>query len=193
MADPEEASAGWRRVLGRMIGALILVGAVAAMVIAFWRWENRPETDAATLRANFVGIAPKVSGHITELPIRDNQHVQQGELLFVVDPRPYVIALERARSALALARKEVDALGNAVSTADAGVNRAAAQLSASAADVARRETDPIAADAEIARLEAQRVATEAALQRAGAELAHAEDHLKRMEPLLTEGFVTADK
>jgi multidrug efflux system membrane fusion protein len=180
-------------VVGRAVGALILVGAAAAIAVTVWQWEKRPETDDATVRANFVGIAPKVNGHIVDLPIRDNQQVQRGELLFVVDPRPYEIALERARAALALTRKEVDALGKAVSTADAGVTRAGAQLAASAADVARRETDPVATDAEIARLEAQRVASEAALRKAEAELTHAEDHLKRVEPLLPEGFVTTDR
>ena len=169
------------------------MGALIAIVITIWRWENFPETDDATVRANFIGVAPKVSGHIVELPIRDNQQVEQGQLLFLIDPRPYEIALERARAALALTRKEVDALGKAVSTADAGITRAGAQLNASAADVARRETEPVAADAEIARLEAQRVAAEASLRRATAELTHAEDHLKRVEPLLPEGFVTADR
>jgi membrane fusion protein, multidrug efflux system len=179
--------------MGRAVGAIILVGAIVAIVFTAWRWENRPETDAATVRANFVGIAPKVSGHITELPIRDNQQVTQGDLLFLVDPRPYEIAVERARAALALTRKEVDAFGNAVLTADSAVKRAAAQMAASVADVTRREADPVAADAEIARLEAQRVSSEAALRRASAELTHAEDHLKRVEPLLSEGFVTRDK
>ena len=193
MDDLEAAHPGWRRVLGRVVGALILVGAVVAAAFAAWRWENRPETDDATVRANFVGIAPKVNGYIVELPIRDNQQVKQGDVLFVIDPRPYEIALERARAALALTRKEVDALGQAVSTANAGVTRAGAQLAASAADVTRRETDPVAADAEIARLAAQRVASEAALRRAEAELTHAEDHLKRVEPLLPEGFVTKDR
>jgi multidrug efflux system membrane fusion protein len=37
------------------------------------------------------------------------------------------------------------------------------------------------------------VASEAALRRAEAELAHAADHLKRVEPLLSEGFATADR
>jgi len=160
---------------------------------AAWQWEYRPETDDATIRANFVGIAPKVSGYIVELPVHDNQQVKQGELLFLIDQRPYEIALERARANLALTRKEVDGLGKAISTAEAAVNQAGAQLAASAADVTRRETDPVAADAEIARLEAQRVASQAALRRAEAELKHAEDHLKRVEPLLPEGFVTADR
>ena len=196
MADPtfpEETPGAWRRVVGRVVGALILVGAIVAAAAAAWQWENRPETDDATIRANFVGIAPNVSGHIVELPIHDNQQVKQGELLFVIDQRPYEIALERARAALALTRKEVDGLGKGISTAEAAVTKAGAQLSASAADVIRREADPVAADAEIARLEAQRVASEAALRRAEAELKHTEDHLKRVEPLLPDGFVTADR
>src|SRR5947207_2353079 len=84
----------------------------------------------------------------------------------LVYPRPYEIALAKSRASLALTRKEVSGLRNGVSSADASVARAAAQLNASAADVVRREVDPVAADAEIARLQAQRVASDAALQRA---------------------------
>src|SRR2546426_12802957 len=182
-----------RRVAGRVLGALIVTGAVVAVVVTLWQWEIRPQTDDATVRANFVGIAPQVSGHIVELRVRDNQGVREGDLLFVVDPRPYEISVARAQAGLALTRKEVQSLRNGVVTADAAVSRASAQLSASAEDVARRETDPVVADAEIARLEAQRVASEAALARARAELRNAEDHLARLEPLLPEKFVTEDK
>ena len=184
---------GARRIAGRLLGGLIVTGAAVAVIFTLLQWETRPQTDDATVRANFVGIAPQVSGHIVDLRIRDNQQVNKDDLLFVVDPRPYEIALARARAGLALTRKEVEGLRNGVSTADAGVARAMAQLNASAADVARRETDPVAADAEIARLEAQRVASEAALHRANAEFRHAEDHLARLEPLLPEKFVTEDK
>src|SRR2546425_199654 len=187
------ANEGARRIAGRLIGGLIVAGAAIAVVVTLLEWSTRPQTDDATVRANFVGIAPQVSGHIVELPVRDNQQVHVGDLLFVVDPRPYQIALARTRAALALTRKEVAGLRNGVSTADAGVARAAAQLNASAADVVRRETDPVAADAEIARLEAQRVASEAALHRARAELRNAEDHLARLEPLLPQKFVTEDR
>src|SRR6266436_6881170 len=187
------ADSGARRVAGRLLGALIVAGAAVAVIVALLQWETRPQTDDATVRANFVGIAPQVSGHIVDLRVRDNQQVHEGDLLFVVDPRPYEIAGARARAGLALTRKEVEGLRNGVVTADAGVSRATAQVNASAADVVRRETDPVAADAEIARLEAQRVASEAALHRAKAELRHAEDHLARLEPLLPEKFVTEDK
>src|SRR6266403_2770767 len=184
---------GARRLAGRVIGAAIVAGAAIAVVVTLLQWETRPQTDDATVRANFVGIAPQVSGHIVDLRVRDNQQVSEGDVLFIVDPRPYEIAVARARASLALTRKEVDGLRKGVSTADAGVARAAAQLNASAADIVRREADPVAADAEIARLEAQRVASEAGWHSAKAELRNAEGHLGRLEPLLPEKFVTEDR
>src|SRR5262249_34113605 len=129
-ADP-----GARRVVGRLLGGLIVAGAVVAVVVTLLQWETRPQTDDATVRANFIGIAPQVSGHIVDLRVRDNQQVQEGDLLFVVDPRPYEIAVARARANLALTSKEVDGLRNGLSTAEAGVAKANAQLDASAADV----------------------------------------------------------
>ena len=167
-----------RRIVGRLVGGAIVVGAFIAVVVTLIQWEIRPQTDDATVRANFVGIAPQVNGHIVELHVRDNQQVKEGDLLFMIDPRPYEIALERARANLLLARTEVDGLKNGAATAVAGISKAEAQLNASAADVTRREMDPVVADAEIARLEAQ--------------FRRADDHLKRVEPLLPEQFVTAD-
>src|SRR5215470_15669667 len=163
---PESAigDSGARRLAGRVIGASIVAGAVIAVIVALLQWQTRPQTDDATVRANFVGIAPQVSGHIVELRVRDNQQIREGDLLFVIDPRPYEIALAKARASLGLTRKEVEGLRNGVLSAEAGIARASAQLNASAADVARREADPVAADAEIARLEAQRVSSEAAMQ-----------------------------
>jgi multidrug efflux system membrane fusion protein len=193
--EPHSAltNGGARRIAGRLIGGLIVAGATIAVVVTLMQWTTRPQTDDATVRANFIGIAPQVSGHIVELRVRDNQQVHEGDLLFVVDPRPYEIALARARAALALTRKEVEGLRRGVATADAAITRAGAQLNASAADVVRRETDPVAVDAEIARLQAQRVASEASFQRARAELRNAEDHLARLEPLLPQKFVTEDR
>ena len=169
---------GARRALGRLIGIGIVVAAVIMVVVALVQWEIRPQTDDATVRANFVGIAPQVNGHIVELHVRDNQLVKEGDLLFLIDPRPYEVALERARAALALTHKEVDGLKNSAVTAVAGVSKAEAQLNASASEVTAREMDPVMADAEIARLEAQ--------------FQHADEHLKRVEPLLPLQFVTTD-
>src|SRR4029077_13071945 len=142
-----------------------IAAAAIAVAVTLLQWETRPQTDDATVRANLVGIAPQVSGHIVELHVRDNQPVQEGDLLFLIDPRPYEIALERARATLALTRSEVDGLRNGAATAAAGVSKAQAQLSASAAEVVRLET----------------------------QLRNADDHFRRLEPLLPQQFVTVDR
>ena len=171
----------------------IVVAAVIAVAVTLLQWETRPQTDDATVRANFVGIAPQVSGHIVELRVRDNQPVQKGDLLFLIDPRPYEIALERARAALALTRKEVDGLRNGAATAAAAYREPPPSATPPRPTSHGGRLDPVVADAEIARLEAQRRAAEAALKRAQAEFQHADDHLKRLEPLLPAQFVTADR
>ena len=154
-----------RKVLGKRIGLAIILGTVAVVIAAFWVYNYRPQTDDATLRANFVGIAPHASGHIVELLVKDNQYVKQGDLLFVIDPRPYEHAVAIAKAQLVLAHKQVDAAEKALK----------------------------AADASIARAEAQRAAAESTVQRAEAEFKNADDHLKRLEPLLAKEFATKDQ
>lgn len=179
--DDTQASpnSGGRRNLGRILSIGIVCAAVIAVIWTLVQWEYQPQTDDATVRADFIGIAPQANGHIIELNVSDNQVVHKGDLLFVIDPRPYEIALERARAALALTRKEVGSLENAAAAAADAVSRAKEQVNASAADVSRRQMDPVVADAEIARLKAQ--------------LQHAAQHVKRLEPLLSRNFVTPDR
>ncbi|HYB43260.1 MAG TPA: biotin/lipoyl-binding protein [Candidatus Methylomirabilis sp.] len=179
--------------IGRALGVLIVVGAIAVGAITWRLSDVHPRTDDAAVRANIVGIAPHVSGPIVELHVVDNQHVKEGDLLFVIDPRPYEAILARARADLALTKKEVEAQERAIAVAAAEIARREAGLQAADAEVASRETMPVAADAEIARLQAERAATEASVARLQAELAYSEDYLKRVEPLLAKQYVTADR
>src|SRR5271168_5161511 len=47
-----------------------------------------------------VEIRARVSGFIESIHFLDGQIVKQGDLLFVIDPRPYRIAVEQAKSDL---------------------------------------------------------------------------------------------
>ncbi|MGZ6195537.1 MAG: efflux RND transporter periplasmic adaptor subunit [Candidatus Binataceae bacterium] len=128
MAD-DEASPESRPILhvtGRIIGLAIVVGAIVAGLYVLRLYYVYPRTDDAYVRANVVGIAPHVSGPIVELPIHDNQHVAKGALLFVVDPRPYQAALERAEANLALTNLQIDALQDAIRSAQARQQQLAA-------------------------------------------------------------------
>jgi multidrug resistance efflux pump len=117
------------RIAGRIIGAMIVAGAIVLGVYVTHLYYIYPRTDDAYVRANVVGVAPHVSGPITELPVQDNQHVRQGELLFVVDARPYRSAVDKAEADLALTNLQIRALEDSIRAAKARE----AQLQADAA------------------------------------------------------------
>src|SRR5262245_7058992 len=89
-----------RKLLGRIVSIAI---PVAALITGFWvinETVRYPRTDDAEVFANFIGIAPQVDGPISRLAVQDNAFIEQGGLLFEIDPRPYEYALQRARSDL---------------------------------------------------------------------------------------------
>jgi membrane fusion protein, multidrug efflux system len=128
-----------RRALGLLIGVGVVLGAVVTSVWVYVGAFVHPRTDDAYVRANVVGIAPHVGGPIVELPIVDNQPVAAGELLFVVDPRPYQAELELRRAALELTQLEVRALADSVRAAEA--------------QLAAREADALYAQQYLQRIE----------------------------------------
>src|SRR5215470_1814325 len=85
--------------------------------------HRNPRTDDAYVSANVIGIAPHVQGPLVQLNVVDNQPVEEGDLLFVVDPRPYEAELQRARGELILAQAEVGGIEQAIAAARAEVAR----------------------------------------------------------------------
>jgi RND family efflux transporter MFP subunit len=59
-----------------------------------------PWTRDGTVRAYVVAMAPEVAGRIVELPVSDNQLVHKGDLLMVIDPTDYAIALRQTEAAV---------------------------------------------------------------------------------------------
>jgi multidrug efflux system membrane fusion protein len=87
-----------RRRAGRIISAAIILLAIVTGSVVLWQFTENPRTDDAEVFANFIGIAPIVSGPIVKLNVRDNELVKQGDLLFDIDERPYAYALALAKS-----------------------------------------------------------------------------------------------
>jgi multidrug resistance efflux pump len=75
--------------LGRAIKRVILLSAIALSLLVYHLYENYPRTDDASVTANIVGIAPRISGPIVKIAVTDNQFVKAGDLLFEIDPVPY--------------------------------------------------------------------------------------------------------
>jgi membrane fusion protein, multidrug efflux system len=95
---------------------------LAALVLSWFiykRYYSNPRTDDAYVHANTASLAAHVSGQIVKLPIKDNQRVKNGDLLFIVDPRPYKLALDTARTKLNLTEIEIKTLRDTISSAEA--------------------------------------------------------------------------
>ena len=116
------------RIAGRLLGAAIVIAAIALSSLVARLYYVYPRTDDAYVRANVVGIAAHVSGPIVQMPIVDNQHVKPGDLLFVVDPRPYRSVLDRAQAELALTNLQIKALEDSIRSARSRRMQLAAEL-----------------------------------------------------------------
>jgi multidrug efflux system membrane fusion protein len=175
-----------RKWIGRTIGVLVVISAVLALLLVIAQTNRYPRTDDATVRANFIEIAPEVSGRLVELPVKDNAFVKKGDLLFAIDARPYEYALQQALSDQeALEQQIIDekrriaAQNSAVEAAQAGVHNSATGIhtASSAVEVAK---------AAVAR-------SQAAVEAANAQLKLATNNVTRIEPLLQKQYVTVEQ
>ena len=111
---------------------LIAVGLVA------WRYYDylvNPWTRDGQVMANVIRIAPRVSGPVIELPIRDNQHVKAGDLLFRIDPRTFQTDLALAEAKLDRTKKNLIALDKQVAAAEAAMEQTQSAIVQAKSDV----------------------------------------------------------
>ena len=89
-----------RRILPFLL-TLALLAIAAPLSWAMWdSYMGTPWTRDATVRAYVVTMAPEVAGRIVELHVADNQFVHKGDLLLVIDPTNYTIAVNLAEAAV---------------------------------------------------------------------------------------------
>ncbi len=145
------------------IGAVVIV--VLAVAVWLWATAGRETTDDAQVDAHVAPIAARIGGTVTEVPVKENQEVEAGAVLVVIDPRDYQVALDKARAELATAEADAaaarvnvpitsTAATSNVSTARGGVEQAQAGI-----EGAQRAID--AATARLATAEARQREAEA--------------------------------
>jgi multidrug resistance efflux pump len=102
--SPEPPTRDRRRRRLRILPVLITLAVIALAVVlgrAMWdAYMGAPWTRDGTVRAYVVTMAPQVAGQIVELPVADNQFVHKGDLLMVIDPTNFKIAVSLAEAAV---------------------------------------------------------------------------------------------
>jgi membrane fusion protein, multidrug efflux system len=145
------------------IGAALI--AVVATSVWLWATAGRETTDDAQVDAHVAPIAARVGGTVTEIPVKDNQPVEAGAVLVVIDTRDYQVALDKARAELATAEADAaaarvnvpitsTAATSNVSTAQGGIEQAQAAI-----ETAQRGVE--AANARLATAQARQREAEA--------------------------------
>lgn len=116
----------------RVFSTLITSATVAFAALLGWSvwglYMGEPWTRDATVRAYVVTKAPEVAGRIVELPVVDNAYVRKGDLLMVIDPTNYTIAVSQAQAAVQQAEASVQNVDAQMTVQQAQISAGQAQL-----------------------------------------------------------------
>ena len=92
-----------------VLATLVVVALAALLGWGAWQYYmGTPWTRDGAVRAYVVKVAPQVAGEIVSLPIADNQFVHKGDLLMLIDPRNYSIAVRQAQASVEQAQAVAD-------------------------------------------------------------------------------------
>ncbi|HWW36788.1 MAG TPA: HlyD family secretion protein, partial [Xanthobacteraceae bacterium] len=179
-SGPTPSTRAWRAAAGRFglaVGKRLSTLAVAlvAILISLLTWQyyvTAPWTRNGTVRAQVANVAPQISGRIVELRVADNQFVHKGDVLYVIEPFDFEVAVGVSKT---LVQQQA---------ADVEVKRAESERRQHLSDLATtpEQQQIYAGNAEQAK---------AAYQSAVHQLAQAEVNLKRtgvVSPV--DGYVT---
>jgi membrane fusion protein (multidrug efflux system) len=114
-----------------IIGMIAVLTLVAGLVIGVRRWHfylAHEETDDAQIEGDISPVLPRVSGYVARVLVKDNQHVDAGQILVEIDPRELDVKVAQSQAALRNALAEQG-------TAEASLAGARASAATAAANV----------------------------------------------------------
>jgi membrane fusion protein (multidrug efflux system) len=176
-APPGRRAPSNRQRLFLILGAVIAVGALLWLLDWIFVGSHHATTDDAYVNADVADVTPLVSGPIISAPATDTQPVKRGQVLVVIDPADFKLALAADEAALGQAVRKVqgyfanyDAQSAMTAAKGADIEHARALLASAQADLAKARTD-------LARRQA--LASDGAVS--GDELTTAENRVRETE------------
>ncbi|ORM70373.1 multidrug export protein EmrA [Pantoea wallisii] len=108
--DQQQSDEQPRKRPGKKPLIILAIVVIVMLLVGFWFWfstRNIETTDDAFTEGDAVTIAPKASGYVVQLLVKDNQRVKKGDLLLVIDPRDNSAQRDQARAQLGLAQAQL--------------------------------------------------------------------------------------
>ena len=102
--------AALRRYRRTLLLVVLPLAVLLAGVIFYLNGGRYVSTDDAYVGAQKVLITPDISGKIEKVVVREGQHVNEGDVLFEIDPVPFRFAVQQAKATLDQAHTSYDNL-----------------------------------------------------------------------------------
>jgi membrane fusion protein (multidrug efflux system) len=182
----------------KLLVALAVVAIVAIAGYGAWAWHhsvNYVSTDDAYVEGTVARVSAKVSGHVVEVRVSDNEAVKQDDIIVRIDRRDYQAKLDQARAALAVAEASLRAARSEMPLTSESTRAQIDEASAAvdAALVAERSARSAVEEA-VARADAKRAAVaamQAEVTGAQSMVRMTERERERMRRLVQDGYVAA--
>lgn len=124
-----------------IILGLVLVGGLIFGIKEYIYYQHYETTDDAQVDGDISPVVARVSGYVKEIRFTDNQHVNAGDTLVVLDDQDYRIKLEQAKAGLASAKANVGVSKSNVGSVQANVPPAQANVEAAQVKVWKATQD----------------------------------------------------
>jgi membrane fusion protein (multidrug efflux system) len=111
-------------------GAVMLLAGAGWLTYHYQVGQYHEETDDAYLQSEAVTIAPKLSGYVEEVLVKDNQLVKAGQPLVRIDPRDYWAQAEQYQAQIEIAKANADAVRAQIGEQESAIQQARVQLAA---------------------------------------------------------------
>ncbi|MFS1524776.1 HlyD family secretion protein [Microbulbifer sp. 2304DJ12-6] len=178
-----------------LTGSVVFI-ALLMILLQLWKYLQNPWTRDGKVQAKIVQVTPRVSGQIVELPVRNNQFVNAGDLLFQIDPRTYEATLAEVRAEYEEAIDTYKAQRQNVLAFEAKLRESMAAIDQAQSNIKALEAEIVKAKAEFERqkeLLPLRATSQKSLEAAQAEYDSAVEYRIGAEAALVEAMHTLEQ
>lgn len=130
-----------KKIILRVLALALLSAAI--LTTGRWYFHGRflETTDDAYMEGDITNLTPKVSAHVVEVTVADNQRVKAGDVLIRLDDKDYRAKAAEAGATLAARRATLAQLDDKVAVQQAVLAQAGAGISAAKADLTLSRQD----------------------------------------------------
>src|SRR5262245_41121626 len=96
--------------LGWVSGTLAALGGAFILAVFLALFNYLTPSGSLTVVSRVTEVMPNVSGQVIEIPVKPNEPVKAGAVLFRIDPAPFQYKVERLEASLAQAQQQVTQL-----------------------------------------------------------------------------------